>query len=203
MKLISLLRIATYTAIGIFFGATLGALARGWMRIISDDPEFSWDGTLLIVGIFTVWGFTQGTVIGVRRITSRRWIVTLARVFGSVGLLALFFGAGAVMAPTVIFGGMAIHRKTWKSVARFLLGMIALIPVIVIAVQLNGELGWSWRWLIGIFLFIAIYGSLILASQKTFEKQIDGWRAPRRVKVFLAVGVMLAVALPSTGLGLR
>jgi len=84
------LRIATYTAIGIFFGATLGALARGWMRIISDDPEFSWDGTLLIVGIFTVWGFTQGTVIGVRRITSRRWIVTLARVFGSVGLLALF-----------------------------------------------------------------------------------------------------------------
>jgi len=81
--------------------------------------------------------------------------------------------------------------------------MIALIPVIVIAVQLNGELGWSWRWLIGIFLFIAIYGSLILASQKTFEKQIDGWRAPRRVKVFLAVGVMLAVALPSIGLGLR
>jgi len=90
VKLISLLRIATYTAIGIFFGATLGALARGWMRIISDDPEFSWDGTLLIVGIFTVWGFTQGTVIGVRRITSRRWIVTLARVFGSAGLLALF-----------------------------------------------------------------------------------------------------------------
>lgn len=90
MKLISLLRFATYPAIGILLGATLGALARGWMRIISDDPEFSWDGTLLIVGIFTVWGFTQGTVIGVRQITSRRWIVTLARVFGSVGLLALF-----------------------------------------------------------------------------------------------------------------
>ena len=111
------MRLAASMAIGLVLGTTPGVNACEWMRIISGDPEFSCEGTLFILGIFTVSGFAQGTVIGVRHITSRQWIVTLVRVFGScvwfvclvrvfgfLGMLPLFFVAGAIMAPTVIFG---------------------------------------------------------------------------------------------------
>jgi hypothetical protein len=190
-------------AIGLIFGTTLGVIARGWMRIISEDPEFSWEGTVFIVGIFTVWGFAQGTVIGVRSITSRRWIVTLVRVFGFLGMLPLFFAAGAIMAPTVIFGGLAIHRQAWRSIVRWLLAIGASVPVIVISVQIHGDFGWSWRLLIGIFLLLAIYGTVTMASQKTFAQQIDGWRVRRLLKIVSAFGVMLAISLPAIGLGFR
>ena len=190
-------------AIGLIFGTTLGVIARGWMRIISVDPEFSWEGTVFIVGIFTVWGFAQGTVIGVRSITSRRWIVTLVRVFGFLGMLPLFFAAGAIMAPTVIFGGLAIHRQAWRSIVRWLLAIGASVPLIVISVQIHVDFGWSWRLLLGIFLLLAIYGTVTMASQKTFAQQIDGWRVPRLLKIISAFGVILAISLPAIGLGFR
>ena len=203
MKLIWSVRLAASMAIGLIFGTTLGVIARGWMRIISVDPEFSWEGTVFIVGIFTVWGFAQGTVIGVRSITSRRWIVTLVRVFGFLGMLPLFFAAGAIMAPTVIFGGLAIHRKAWRSIVRWLLAIGASVPVIVISVQIHGDFGWSWRLLLGIFLLLAIYGTVTMASQKTFAQHIDGWRVPRLLKIISAFGVILAISLPAIGLGFR
>ena len=158
---------------------------------------------MFIVGIFTVWGFAQGTVIGVRSITSRRWIVTLVRVFGFLGMLPLFFAAGAIMAPTVIFGGLAIHRQAWRSIVRWLLAIGASVPVIVISVQIHGDFGWSWRLLLGIFLLLAIYGTVTMASQKTFAQQIDGWRVPRLLKIISAFGVILAISLPAIGLGFR
>ena len=203
MKLIRSARLAASMAIGLIFGTTLGVIARGWMRIISVDPEFSWEGTVFIVGIFTVWGFAQGTVIGVRSITSRRWIVTLVRVFGFLGMLPLFFAAGAIMAPTVIFGGLAIHRQAWRSIVRWLPAIGASVPVIVISVQIHGDFGWSWRLLLGIFLLLAIYGTVTMASQKTFAQHIDGWRVPRLLKIISAFGVILAISLPAIGLGFR
>ena len=202
MSLISPMRVVSATAVGLVVGTTLGALARGWMRLISNDPEFSWDGTLFIIGSFAVWGFAQGVVIGVRRITSRRWVVTLARAFGCLGMLPLFFGAGAIMAPTVILGGLAMHRKSWRSLARVLLAIVASIPVLVIAVQIQGDFGWSWRLWLGIVGLIVIYGSLAMASQGTFLRQPDEWRIPRLVKIVSAIGVMVAVALPAIGLGI-
>ncbi|HSP27497.1 MAG TPA: hypothetical protein VLN74_03025, partial [Ilumatobacteraceae bacterium] len=42
--------------IGPFAGAALGVVARWWMRLISDDPEFTWSGTIFIVLAFTVMG---------------------------------------------------------------------------------------------------------------------------------------------------
>ena len=43
-------------AIGVLGGAALGIVARAWMRLISEDPEFSWSGTLFIVIGFTCSG---------------------------------------------------------------------------------------------------------------------------------------------------
>ena len=82
-------------ALGLFGGAALGIAARAWMRLIADDPEFTWDGTIFIVMAFTIFGFTQSIVAAARRRTRRRWTLTVARVIGTVGLLPLFVGAGA------------------------------------------------------------------------------------------------------------
>jgi len=196
------MRAVATTVIGLVVGIILGAVARGWMRLISDDPEFSWDGTLFIIGSFTVWGFAQGFVIGVRRITSRRWVVSLVRAFGIVGMMPIFSGAGAIMAPTVIFGGLALHRSEWKSVIRVLLCIVAAVPVIFAAIQIHGDLGWSWKWWLGIAGLVAIWGALTLASRETFARQLDGWRVPLPIKIASVVALMVAVALPIVGMGI-
>ena len=44
-------RLARGAALGFALGAGWGVLARVWMRLITTDPEFSWAGTLMIVGL--------------------------------------------------------------------------------------------------------------------------------------------------------
>lgn len=197
------MRVVITVMIGIVFGAALGILARGWMRLVSEDPEFSLSGTLFIVGVFTIWGLAQGFVVGMRRVTSRRWLVSMIRAFGVLGMLPLFLGAGAVMAPTVIFGGLGIHRSEWKLPIRLLLGLIALLPITVVIGQIHSDLSWSWRFWLGIVGLISIWGSLAIASRETFSQQTDGWRVPRLTRVLLIAGVALAVALPAIGVGIR
>jgi hypothetical protein len=155
---------------GVIAGAVLGVVARCWMRLISNDPEFSWNGTLGIVGGFTLWGFAQGVVIGVRHRRSRRWIVSLTRAFGVLGTLPLFVGAGGILAPTVILGGLAIHRTEWRSVYRLLLGLVASAPVVFVAVQIHDDHGWSWRWWLGVLGLVVIWGGLTLGSRPTFAR---------------------------------
>ena len=48
-------------AIGAFGGALLGVMARLWMRFISEDPEFTWNGTLFIIGGFATFGWSFRT----------------------------------------------------------------------------------------------------------------------------------------------
>ena len=45
----------------------MGVAARGWMRVIAEDPEFSWSGSIAIVAVFTVAGTLQGLALAVRR----------------------------------------------------------------------------------------------------------------------------------------
>jgi hypothetical protein len=40
-------------------GLAIGVIARFWMRWISTDSEFSWSGTILIVGAFALFFTTQ------------------------------------------------------------------------------------------------------------------------------------------------
>ena len=39
--------------VGALGGAAFGAAFRVWMRFVSDDPAFSWSGTLIIIGAFS------------------------------------------------------------------------------------------------------------------------------------------------------
>ena len=178
---------------GLFGGLTLGIIARAWMRLISDDPQFTWNGTIFIVGGFTVFGFTQSVVAVVRRSTRRRWTLTIVRVFGTIGLLPLFVGAGALMLPTVVAGGLAKSRVEWNNIARWICLAVAMVPVLIVGSGLVGSFGWSLHAAAGFLAMIALYATIVSATRFTFTAQADGWRMKRWVTItlFVVLGLLL------------
>jgi hypothetical protein len=180
-------------AAGLFGGLILGIIARAWMRLISDDPQFTWSGTIFIVGGFTVFGFTQSVVAVVRRHTRRRWTLTIVRVVGAIGLLPLFVGAGALMLPTVVAGGLAKFRVEWNNIARWICLAVATVPVLVVGSGLVGSFGWSLHAAAGFLAMIALYATIVSATRFTFTAQADGWRMKRwvRITMFVVVGLLL------------
>ncbi len=186
-------RVVSTLAIGLFGGAALGVAARAWMRLISDDPEFTWGGTIFIVIAFTIFGFTQSIVAVARRRTRRRWTLTLARVIGTVGLMPLFVGAGVVMVPTVVGGGLAFARVEWHRVARGICLVLAAAPVLFVGGGLVSSFGWSLHALAGFVAMLAVYGTVVLATRFTFAAQPGGRQRPRWLVIafFVILGLLL------------
>ena len=190
--------------VGVLGGAVLGIAARAWMRLISEDPEFSWSGTLFIVIGFTVFGFGQSIVAVTRSRLERRWKVTGVRAIGVVTMLPLFVAAGAIMFPTVVGGGLAVARTEWRVGWRIGCVVFAAVPVVFVGLDLVDSFGWSLQSAAGFVSMLAVYGTIIWATRFTMVAQRDGWRMSRRVKLALVIGVVVLIALPvvsSIGLG--
>lgn len=190
--------------LGALGGCALGVAARAWMRLISDDPEFSWSGTIFIVAGFTIFGLGQSVVAVARSRIDRRSTVTMFRVIGVVAMLPLFVAAGAVMLPTVVGGGLAVARTGWHVATRIVCVVLAAGPVAFVGRDLVDTFGWSLQSLAGFASMLAIYATIIWATRFTFAAQQDGWRMPRRAKVagllgVAALGALLVVS--SVGLG--
>jgi hypothetical protein len=82
------------------------------MRLISTDPEFSWSGTLVIVGLAALLGAGVGLVDAALRAGRSRWW-RLAVVPG----LLLFLGPGVLLAPSFLVGGLAWRpHRMWLRV---------------------------------------------------------------------------------------
>jgi hypothetical protein len=93
--------------IGFGLGAAWGAVARAWMRLVSTSPEFSWSGTLMIVGFSAVLGMLVGLSWRARHATGwRRWFRLLF-----VPGLVLFAGQGAPLAPGLLVAGPLLRRR--------------------------------------------------------------------------------------------
>ena len=180
-------------ALGLFGGPALGAIARAWMRLIAEDPDFTWNGTIFIVLAFTIFGITQAVAAVTRRRARRRWTLTIARVLGGIGFLPLFVGAGAIMMPTVVGGGLALNRTEWRRAVRALCILAAAGPVVLVASQLVGSFGWSLHALAGFVVMLAIYGTIIVATRYSIAALDDGWRVKRRVKVGMLIAFSLVV----------
>jgi hypothetical protein len=180
-------------AAGLFGGLTLGIIARAWMRLISDDPQFTWNGTIFIVGGFTVFGFTQSVVAVARQRARRRWTLTIVRVIGTIGLMPLFIGAGALMMPTVVAGGLAKARVEWNNIARWIALALATVPVLVVGRGLVASFGWSVHAFVGFLAMIALYTTIVSATRFTFTAQADGWHVKRWVTItlFVVLGLVL------------
>src|SRR5262245_17618028 len=79
--------------VGLLAGAILGVLGRLWMRLIAEDPEFTWSGTVAIVVAFALFGAGQALSCTVRRTGARRRATTAARIVAAVLSLMIFGGA--------------------------------------------------------------------------------------------------------------
>jgi len=181
---------------GLVGGVGLGVVARAWMRFISEDPEFTWAGTLGIIAGFAFFGITQSAVAMARRTTMRRRNLTAIRLVGVIGMLPLFGAAGAVMAPTVIGAGLAASRTDWPEPTRISCAFVSLVPVGFVASDLSGSFGWSLRTMAGIIAMIAIYATIVWATQATLAPQTDGWRIPRWAKIAVPILIVVLVAIP-------
>lgn len=187
--------------VGALGGATLGAAARAWMRVISTDPEFSWSGTMFIVIGFAIFGTGQAVSWLGRERATRRWVRRVARATGAVTILPLFMAAGGVMAPTVIGAGLAWSRTDWRRGWRALATLVAAAPVVLVTRDIVHDHGWSPRSLVGVLGLVAVYGAVVTAGRATFAAPVVVSRALRTG--FALAGAFGAVLLAVAMVGLR
>ena len=192
----SRLGVSQTMVVGLFGGLVLGVLARAWMRFISEDPQFTWNGTLFIVGGFAVFGLTQSLVAVARGRVARRRTLTVVRAIGGIATLPLFVAAGAVMFPTVLGAGLAIARTEWRRATRAVCAVVALGPVLFVGNDLRGSFGWSLRTVGGFVAMLAVYTVVVWATRFTLVPQSDGWRLPRLFRIAVVVAVTLLFTVP-------
>jgi hypothetical protein len=189
-------------AVGASGGLALGIVARAWMRLIAEEPDFTWNGTLFIVLGFTVFGLTESTVTLARRRGGRPSTLAAARVLGVIGMLPLFGAAGALMVPTVIGGGLAVARVDWPRVTRGICLVVAAGPVLLVANDLVSSFGWSLRTAAGFVGLLVVYATIIRTARLTFTPATGGIRLPRwaRVLIPLVAVAVVIVALAAGGI---
>ncbi len=114
-------------AIGLALGAGWGVLARVFMRLVTTSPEFSWGGTLLILGLSALLGGGIGLVAGARASGRTRWW----RLAPLPGLL-LFGSPGVVLLPGAVGVALAASvRRVWLRVLLSLAGLaITFLPAL-------------------------------------------------------------------------
>lgn len=121
------MRLIRHLAAGLLLGAGLGAVARGFMALLTEDPEFSWEGTAFILGVFAVAGLALAAAHLARVRRASRWwkLVTLPAVL-------LFFGPGLLLAPAVVGLSLAASRRGWVRVVGVvvLAGSIGMVAVL-------------------------------------------------------------------------
>jgi hypothetical protein len=95
---------------GALVGAGLGVLwgvgARVFMRLVTDNPGFSWAGTLFILGLSALMGLGLGVVAAAKASGARRWWL-LALLPG----LLLLAGQGMPFIPAFVLGGLLFTRR--------------------------------------------------------------------------------------------
>jgi len=177
---------------GLVAGLAWGVNARLWMRFISDDPEFTWSGTLFIVIGFGIVGLTQSAAFLGRRAGLARSRMTALRIGTTAGLLPLGVAAGGPMFPTVILAPLALTHVEWSRRTRLLIGLVALIPVLGVGRIVVNGLSVP-RAVIGVAWFLVVYAGLVLAACCSLAPQRDGWRAPRPMRVVGVVALAAAI----------
>jgi hypothetical protein len=180
-------------------GALWGVAARAWMRVVAGDPDFTWSGTLFIVGLFTVVGGAQGIALAVRRARWPRWAQTIVRVPAAFVALFLGFGAGVVMLPALMAGSLALGRTDWPRRGRLALGGVVAVNLAAMLVLLHTDLGW-WRTAVGWSLMLPLYAGIIGAVSLNLRPLDDGWHLGR-VRRVVAVVTAIVVGGIAVGLG--
>lgn len=175
-------------------GAAVGVALRAWMRVVSDDPEFTWSGSLFIVGAFVVLGITSGVVAAGR---ARGWRGALvgARAAGVVFGLACFGAAGAAMLISVPPGALALGRHDWPRWVRTLLAAVAVAGTVAIGLGLvEVPMG---RRLVALPLFAAASAVEVRLFAELAAPSVDRLARPLRWAL-VAIPILLVVMVALT-----
>ncbi len=167
------------------------------MRYITANPEFTWNGTLFIVGAFTVAGLVHGLALLGRRAELRRRLLTPLRVLAVLTLFPLSFGGGAALFPTIILGALSISHRQWPRWIRTALVFLVVVNFVSVFVLLLEDISVP-RALIGVLWAVLIYVGLMLMATLSLGPQRDGWMPPRWLFYLgaLLVVVQSLVAIP-------
>ena len=149
------MRTLRYASLGFLLGVSWGVVARVWMRLITTAPEFSWRGTLGIIGTAGFAGLIFGLLHAVRTRGGSRWWRLLA-----LAALVAFHGLGVLLLPAVIGGGWGLRRGIFGRV----LAVVALLsaPAALIALSWDSIDTYAGPYPLPVFLGIAIGGVLVL-----------------------------------------
>lgn len=126
------------------------------MRLISTDPEFSLGGTAFIVIGFTVFGLGQGFCLR-SRLSGIRYRRVVGRVLGVLSMIPLGMGAGALMFPSLVVGGIALNNPRTNRMLRLTLAVVALVPATLVAWDIRADFGMTLRGGVGAVGLFGLY----------------------------------------------
>lgn len=112
---------------GLGLGLVTGAVARGFMALLTNDPQFSWAGTAFILGVFAVAGLALAAAHVARTRRGSRWWKLLA-----LPSVLIFLGPGLLLVPAVLALSLVVSRRRWMRAAggAVLVGSVALLAVL-------------------------------------------------------------------------
>lgn len=154
--------------VGFLAGALWGVIARAWMRIISAEHEFTWNGTLGIIIIFAVFGLGQTVAVMARRSGWRRRGRIAARVIAIATTLPMGLAAGGQMLPSLLLAAVALGRTGLHRGARVAVAALAAVPTLVVLRQLVDDLQ-PWRAAVGWLLMLVVYAPLVVALARALR----------------------------------
>lgn len=130
--------------IGVAAGLGWGIVARGFMRLLATSPEFTWSGTLSIIGSTSL----VGGLVALVRLARRSGWTPWWRLVG-LPFVLLFSAAGALMLPGVVGGVMLLDRRRWLA-----LPGVGLVGVTLWAVFQDVDTPLTGRRLVGVVLLV-------------------------------------------------
>lgn len=157
---------------GLVGGVLWGAVLRLWMASLVRQPEFTWEGTGIVLAFAAVVGSTIGAAHA-NAAKDRRWAVRLS----GVGALAFGPSPGAIIVPGIVLGGLAFARTSWPSWVRALLAVVGLAPAAVIPAFMD-DLGIG-RAILSVVWYCVLVAIAARASRVVYEP------SPARVEVLV------------------
>lgn len=163
---------------GFALGVAFAVPARAWMRLIAPDPDFTWSGSIFIAVGFGLLFSGAGLNLAADRQGWGRRGQLAARFLGGLLIIPAFGGAGIMVLPTVLFGGLAIARHDARLPLRVALGVLALAAVVLTTSTIPGDGLGAVRAVLGIALYPLLAWSLTLAARLALSPIAEGSATP-------------------------
>lgn len=122
-------------AAGLVLGAVWGVFLRVWMRLLVAYGEFTWAGTLLIIGSAACAGVGFALVRAARRSGRSPWWRAAALLAAP---LVLFPQGVLALLPAAILGGWAVSGRT-RRWGQILLLALTFAPLVVLVLIFEAE----------------------------------------------------------------